>query len=227
MKHICKIILPICLLFIMASPSYSQLKMGVKFGLSVPNEDLGKVTANIQDSVGNKKNVSQTFLDESKSGYHLIATGYISLGKDLDLIASIGINRFTQSKIQVRDFPDTTKIIATLLNSLNVIPIEVGVKYKITEIGFISLYTVGNLSYNYISTSSDVDYNVGFTSFGFPIQSSQTDRRLGYGIGAGLQLDFSVVKAFLEFKANGANLIGKSDGETTKNFYTISAGVIL
>lgn len=227
MKSFSKNFLLICLLTLIVAPSYSQMKMGVKFGLSVPNEDLGKVTANIQDSVGNRKNVSQTFLDESKSGYHLIATGYIALGKDLDLIASIGINRFTESKIEVRDVPDTTRIIATLLNSRNVIPIEVGVKYKLTEIGFISLYTIGNLSYNYISTSSDVEYNVGFTSFGFPIQSSQTDRRLGYGIGAGLQLDFSLVKAFLEFKANGANIIGRSDGENMKNFYTISAGVIL
>lgn len=229
MKHFNKVNLVICLMVIMMSQSFSQMKMGVKFGLSVPNDQLSKVTSNIKDASDTTgvKELDKIFLNESKSGYHLIATGYIALGSDIDLTASIGINRFTQSKIEVRDVPDTTRIIATLLNSLNVIPIEVGVKYKITEIGFISLYTVGNLSYNYISTSSDVDYNVGFTSFGFPIQSSQTDRRLGYGIGAGLQLDFSLVKAFLEFKANGANTIGRNDGESIKNFYTISAGVIL
>ncbi len=227
MKHFSRNFLLILLLTLITTPSYSQLKMGVKFGLSVPNENLSKISTNIQDSVGNKKNVSQTFLDESRSGYHLIATAYIDLGTDFDLICSIGINRFTESKTELRDSPDTTRIIATLLNSRNIIPIEIGAKYKIVEIGFVSLYTIGNISYNYISTSTDVDYNVGFTSFGYPIQTSQTDRRIGYGIGAGLQLDFKLIKGFLEFKTNGANLIGKSDGESFKNFYTISAGVIL
>lgn len=104
---------------------------------------------------------------------------------------------------------------------------EIGFKYKIVELGFLSLYGVGNTGYYFSNTSSDVEYTVGNSTYNYNLETSETTSRVGYGFGAGVQFDLGSIKPFFELKANGANFIGKADNEATKNFYTASIGIIL
>lgn len=205
--------------------NFAQITIGAKTGLSLPGDDFSKSYSKVSDSVGNSQDLPSTVSNLGASGFHLIGSAYIDLGDNLDLVLSLGYNSFTETQMQLRDL--SNNLIAKLSVTKNIIPIEVGMKYKVVKLGFISLYGVANTGYYLSNTSTDVEYTAGNGTTNYNILTSETTSRIGYGFGAGVQFDFDSLKPFFEFKANGANLIGKENGEASKNYYTASIGIIL
>jgi hypothetical protein len=54
---------------------------------------------------------------------------------------------------------------------------------------------------------------------------SPNDSRVGFGLGAGVDLDLQIFNANIEAKYNMLNLIGKVSNEPAKAFYTLSVGI--
>ena len=103
----------------------------------------------------------------------------------------------------------------------NVVPINAGLMYQFNR-GLLSLYLVGDISYNYLMNSVDVVYS----NQTFPLPpEEETVIRIGYGIGAGLDLHLKVITANIEAKLNTINFIGKTANENNKSYFTLTLGV--
>lgn len=194
------------------------IDVGFHLGLSTPNDKIANVYNKNQiklngDSLGNL--VSRGM----DAGYHLAFKGRIGLADNADLYLGFGYHKFPQTKIEVID-PQTKKVLATLNSTTNIIPISAGLNlYPIRSI--IGIYATGDLSYNYISSS--LDYKIAGVEV--PLTKTPTDGRLGFGLGAGVDLPLGLILLNLEAKYNYINFIGKTDKEDSKNYLSVALGV--
>jgi hypothetical protein len=70
--------------------------------------------------------------------------------------------------------------------------------------------------------SVDVSYN----SQSFPLPpEDESVQRIGFGIGAGLDVNLKILTATLEAKMNTINFIGRDQDEPEKRFFTLTLGV--
>ena len=88
--------------------------------------------------------------------------------------------------------------------------------------GLVSLYVIGDVTYNYLMNSVDVDYNN--QSFPLPPED-ETKERIGFGFGLGLDVHLKIITASLEAKMNTINFIGRSPSEAEKRFFSLTLGV--
>ncbi len=214
MKNFTKLFIStaLCLAFF-SYHSYS-LQIGVNIGLSTPNNELN----NIYNS-SSIQNVGNFVRQGTKLGYHVGIRGRLNLSDNLMFVGGIAYHKFPQTSISIFN-PSSPNDTITLSVTENVIPITAGVNYYIIK-QFIGLYGVGELSYNYISSSVDAQYG----SIPVQLSKSPTDSRIGFGIGAGMDLDVKLVTLNLEAKYNMINLIGQKAGEQSKAFVSVALGV--
>lgn len=209
------------LMFAMLAVTFSQsyAEFGFSIGLSTPNEKMNDVynTDKLKlDSITS----GSLFRDGAKSGYHILAKMRFDLSENMTFFGGIGWHRFPQTDIQVPDPNDPKKIIATLTTSQNIVPITAGINAYLLR-SVVGIYGVGDLSYNYISSS--VDLKSGSVSV--PYTRTPSDSRVGFGIGAGLDFDMKLLTLNIEAKYNYTNLIGKESSEGDKTYFTLGFGV--
>lgn len=190
---------------------------GFYFGLSTPNDQIN----NVYNSSKLDNGVYDMFREGTKLGYHVGAKIRVGMSDNLFFVGGIAYHKFPQTTIDVKDPTRNDTVIATLQTSQNVIPITAGVNFFLIK-QFIGLYAVGELTYNYVSSS--VDYNQG--SIPLSISKSPTDSRIGFGLGAGSDFDIKLITLNLEIKYNYINLIGQKAGEESKAFVSVSLGAI-
>ncbi len=195
----------------------AETNFGFFAGLSTPNDEIN----NINNSSLNLKGLeSGKWLREAASlGYHIGGKMRFSLSDNFSFTGSAAWHKFPQSTIDVTD-PVSGDTLAILKTTQNIIPITVGMNYYIIN-STIGVYGTGELAYNYIHNSVDVDYE------GVPISIEElpTDNRVGFGLGAGVDLDLKLLMLNLEAKYNISNFIGKVSNEETKSYFTLSLGV--
>lgn len=210
-------------LFLVCVLASSNLKsqgidIGFHLGLSTPNDKISNVYNKNQiklsgDTLGN---LISKGMD---AGYHLAVKGRIGLADNADLYLGFGYHKFPQTEIEVKD-PQTGKLLATLKSTTNIIPISAGLNlYPIRSI--LGIYATGDLSYNYISSS--LDYKMAGVEV--PLTKTPTDGRLGFGVGAGVDLPLGLILLNFEAKYNYINFIGKEDKEDPKNYLSVAVGI--
>ncbi|MEN6510751.1 MAG: outer membrane beta-barrel protein [Chloroherpetonaceae bacterium] len=189
-------------------------------GLSTPSNKINDVynskTIQINDTaIGN---LVSRGLD---NGYYLGVKFSFPLNNNFTFYASLAYNSFPQSEIKVVDPNNPDNILTTLSTSTKIVPISAGLQlYPFHSI--ISPYLSGNLAYSYIY--STVDQKVLGASIA--VSSTPSDSRFGAGIGIGIDFDLKIIALNLEGKYHYVNLIGKSDNEESKSFFTLGVGVI-
>lgn len=198
----------------------ADLGFGFNLGIATPNEYINDIYN--KDKVFSKGgNPLKHFYDASKLGYQLGVKLRLPMSENATFIGGIAWARFPETDIDVRDPNDENKVVLTLGTNQNVIPISAGVNYYLFN-STIGLYGTGELTYNLISNS--VDYKKG--DINIPIANSSTDSRMGFGIGAGFDLNLpSLFTINLEGRYNFTNLIGKVDAEKTKTYATLTLGI--
>jgi hypothetical protein len=87
---------------------------------------------------------------------------------------------------------------------------------------FIGLYGVGELTYNYIT--STVDATTSGITFPLNLNLNPNESRVGFGLGIGADLDIKIITLNLEAKYNIANLIGAGPDEKSKAYFSLSLG---
>lgn len=189
-------------------------------GLSTPSNKINDVynekTVQVNDSA--LGNLIARGLD---NGYYIGAKFGFPLNDNFTFYASVAYNSFPESEIVVVDPNNPDKILTTLSTSTKIVPISAGLQlYPFHSI--ISPYVSGNLAYSYIY--STVDQKVLGASVA--VSSSPSDSRFGVGIGAGVDLNLKILTLNLEGKYNYVNLIGKTDNEESKSYFTLGVGII-
>lgn len=205
-------------LLVFSSKSNALTNVGFYFGLSTPNDQINNVY-NSNDYT-TKSGIVNFIRGGMSSGYHIGAIGRFDLSDDFSIVGGIAWHKFPQTKIDVTD-PTTGDTVASLETSQNIIPINVGVNYYLLRT-IVGVYGTGQLTYNYISNS--VDYN--YKNVPISLNQSPTDNRVGFGLGAGVDIDVVLMTLNLEAKYNIVNLIGKKTDEPTKSYFSLSLGVL-
>lgn len=207
-------ILPLSSLF--AGP---LLDFGLKAGLAIPNDRISNVfnkeQLKTQDFIGNLKTEA---LD---NGYNVAARLRLDLVSNLKFMGEIGFNRFPQTEIEVID-PSTNELIATLNTTINIIPITAGINWYLIEKG-VGIYLIGDLKYNYISSS--LDTKIDNNDVTIPVQSSEAENTIGYGIGAGVDFSLVLLRANIEAEYNHVNLISSKNNDDMKTYATVTLGI--
>jgi len=209
------LLIVIVLSLMLYSESHSEINLGFIFGFSTPNNHVNDI---YNSSIFHTENgLGKLWRDASSAGYHFGVKARLQMNDNADFLIGIYWHRFMQSDLKLLDTAGG-KELTSFSSKQNVIPINVGVSYYLLK-STLSLYITGDLAYNYISSS--VDYK------GIPIEGvsiTPTDSRVGWGIGAGFDLDLGSVAPNLEVKYNIINLIGKVGEEQTKAFLSVSLG---
>lgn len=198
----------------------AELKFGVHLGLSTPNQYINDIYNS--DIIKKSENDVFKFLRESaKLGYHLGIKGRFYLNETYQFTGSLLWNRFAESKIDVKDPSKNDTIIQTLFTNQNIVNIGAGMNIALNS-GFIVFYGSGELNYNYMYNSVDLQVTDGVQ---LPLSLSPSYSRVGVGIGGGLNFDLKIIMLNLEAKYYLTNIIGQEDNEKLKSFLALSFGV--
>lgn len=190
--------------------------LGLFAGFSSPNDEFNNFsTLKSLD----KEGVSDFIRDGMSSGYHLGAKIRYAITDNFTFVGSAGWHKLPESNIDVIN-PNSGDTLVQLQSTQNIIPITAGLNYYLFS-STVGIYAVGELSYNYIYGSIDAPYGDVPVS----IDESPTENRVGFGLGAGVDVDLFITTLNLEAKYSIANLIGKEADEKSKNYFSISLGV--
>ena len=224
-----KIIILFSLFVGLSFSAYSQIDIGLRLGLSTPNDRINDVynSSNLKFSKiidGNYTDVYGDLKREgTKSGYHIGMVGRVSLSDDFVFVGGLTYHKFPLTELKVEDIESTEDIENAVYEAnQSYITLNAGVNYYFLEL-IVDVYGVGELQYNYLS--SDVNLIDGIDLF--PPTMNPTDSRVGAGLGLGVDLDLKLVTLNLEGKYNFANLVGMEDTESSKNYFSLSLCVFM
>ena len=223
-----KIIISISLFFLLVASAFAKpMNIGFTVGLALPNDNVSQFFHQVKEpvTVDTTTVTGRFLLDKATSiGYTLGVKGRIGLAKRFDLVGGIGMTRFNKGRydlvvpaeLGIEELP-----VAQIQSTANIVPISVGMNTYLFR-SFLGLYLSGDVSYNYLSYSYDVIWN----DRPIPAKSSESDSRIGYGLGFGLDFDLRLFRINFEAKFNSANIIGRSGDEKHKNYGTITLGIV-
>jgi hypothetical protein len=203
----------------MTSQIYSQSSFGIFAGMATPSDLLNQV---YNTDLISSPNLTGILLREAaRSGY----TIGIRLRQNVDdqfwFVGGVSLARFPQSVIPIINQANTKDTMAIMTTIQNVVPIQAGMMYQFNK-GLVSFHVLGDVTYNHLMNSVDVSYN----SQSFPLPpEDESVQRIGFGIGAGLDVNLKILTATLEAKMNTINFIGRDQDEPEKRFFTLTLGV--
>ncbi len=197
-----------------------EFKFGFHLGLSTPNQNINDIYNN--ETVQKPRDDIYKLLRESaKLGYHIGIRGRFYINDTYQLTGTLLWNRFSESKIDVKDPSKNDTIIQTLFTHQNIANIGAGMNIAFNS-GFIRFYGSGELNFNYMYNSVDLQLTDGIQ---LPLSLSPSYSRVGIGIGAGTDFDLKIIILNLEAKYYITNIIGQDDNERIKAFLVLSAGI--
>jgi hypothetical protein len=210
-------LLKIAALIVLGLSTSTSLKaqggVAIYGGLSTPNDQLGNVY--------NDNTTFESLPGNADLGYHFGARYRMPLAASFMLSGGVAWNRFPESEVYIMK-PGTNDTLGGLATVNNIVPVSVGLDYVIFNKG-LGMFVGGELAYNYISATTELIYG-GNT---IPYEKEETQNRVGGGVGLGVFFDAKIATAIVDVKYNVVNLIGKEENEESKNYVTLSLGLML
>lgn len=219
MRQIILSLLFVCSFFSCNYSLFSQSSFGLQVGLATPSEKLNQI---YNEDLLKVQNALGVLLREGpNTGYIVNAKLRFELDEKVWFNGGAGIARFPQSVIPIVNQIDNKDTLAIMTSIQNIIPLSAGLHYQFNR-GLVSLYFMGDMTYNYMMNSVDVKYNK--QSFPLP-PKNETISRIGIGFGAGLDFHIPIFTGNLEAKYNIVNFIGRDPIEAEKSYFTLTLGV--
>ncbi|MFA6570593.1 MAG: outer membrane beta-barrel protein [Bacteroidota bacterium] len=218
MKNYSRIAVLLLVLSLLFTSSAYSTEIGFVFGLSTPNDQVNNVyNGNPFKSINS---MQHWYKQGANSGFHIGLRARFNMSDNFSFVGGVAWHRFPETEIQVKDNQD--RLLTTLKTTQNIIPISAGVQFYLIK-SVVGVYGIGELTYNYISNTVDVSY--AGQDIPLNLDLNPTNSRIGFGIGAGADLDIKLVKLNLEGRYNLANFIGASAEEKSKAYFSLSLGV--
>lgn len=227
MKKLITLFVALFVFGVYQSKAQGELQFGFTIGASVPSESVGrfsdidKIALNIND----KETQANLSNDIINTGYNIGVRLNLPLSKDLLLFGGIGIHRFPANEIKVTDPTDPNKVLLTVNEINNYIPLEAGANYDLLSTSLIDLYGVGNLSFNYLYQTVDIKQKENSVTVPVTLTESKIDNRIGVGLGAGIRLKLKIIELAVEGRFNRTNLLFADNGEANKDYYNLNVFV--
>ena len=208
------ILIPLCI-----SGTNAQSSFGIFAGLATPSDLVNQV---YNTDLIKSNNVTGILMREAAtSGYTIGARIRQNIDDQFWFTGGVSLARFPQSVIPIINQVNPIDTLAIMTTVQNVVPIHAGMMYQFNK-GLVSLYVLGDVTYNYLMNSVDVDYNN--QSFPLPPED-ETKERIGFGFGLGMDVHLKIITASLEAKMNTINFIGRSPSEAEKRFFSLTLGI--
>lgn len=196
------------------------MSFGFQVGLSTPSDKIADVYNRKTIGLDSGK-VGDFFDNGMKSGYNIGVKIRLPLSDNFTFVGGFSYNKFPESEITVKYPTTTAKMDSVILTSTtNIVPINAGINIYLFK-SFLAPYISADLTYNYISSSLDYKY----TKISIPLSKSEANSRMGFSVGAGMDLNLKLITVNLEGKYHYLNLIGKEDAEAEKSYFTLCAGI--
>lgn len=214
-----------------AAFALGPLKFGVQLGLSTPDDQFANVYNQdnvrylVNPNMNNEEEIQGDLISDGvENGYHLGINLRINLSEDFSLLAGFMYNSLNESRMTLRN-PQTGDSVATFLSSQRIVPISGGIMYHFLELGILEFYLRGDAQINYIAFETKFEYQVSDLQVAIPIASTDSYARIGYAFGGGVDFDLELIRVNLDFRFNTANLLGRTQDEAMKSYYTFGAGI--
>lgn len=205
-----------------------DLETGFTAGASIPSDKVGKFS-NLQSvvlTIGTKDSTLNNLQnDVINTGYNLGVRVRLPLSESINLIGGLGIHRFPEAQLIVKDNNDSTKIWATLSEVNNFIPFDAGLNIDILDIKLFKVYGLVNVSYNFLYKTVDLVQEDNNVTIPVTYTESNMSNRFGAGLGLGINFDLKLIDVGLEGRFNRSNVLMAENGELNKDFYTLNVVV--
>ncbi len=190
------------------------VQFGIRAGLSTPSDKVGDIYNKNTASLLDEDGLASLVNDGMGAGYFVGMRVKVAMSDYADFYGGLSWNKFPENEITVKH--ESLDFDVKLLSSTNIVPINAGMQLYLFR-SLIGVYGLGELSYNYISSS--IDYPL--EGIGLQLSKSPADSRIGFGLGAGVDLNLKLITLNLEAKYSYANLLLKSDNEEKKSFFQL------
>lgn len=197
----------------------SKTNFTVTAGLSLPNAEMSNVlnssTVKTTDTTNPNLLINNP---DMKVGYCISAKLSFDLSEDAKFWGGFGLLKY--AKLEHSLYNTLKQEDAGYLEAQTAIyPLSVGVNYYLYD-GLVSVYGIGNLSYNYITTT----YDQFKSKLPLTIGKNLTDSRLGYSVGFGFEFPLSKLSLVIETVYTDFNYIGKTNDESLKSAINLTFG---
>lgn len=227
MKKLLVLLVAIFVFGVYQSNAQSELQFGFTIGASVPSESVGRFS-NIDKvilDIDGKETQANLSNDIINTGYNIGVRLNLPLSESIMLFGGLSINRFPSADIVVTEPADASKVLMTITETNNYIPLEAGACIDVLSTSLIDLYGVGNLSFNYLYQTIDLKQKANGVTIPVTLTESKIDNRIGAGLGAGVRLKLKLLEVALEGRYNRTNLLFAENGEANKDYYNFNVFV--
>lgn len=221
-----KNLLSILLAMLTLSAVAMKADTGIAFfgGLSTPGDDFSKVYNKDNFNIYQPERSANVLVNALDKGYHIGGRLKIPVNSGLVFTTGAAWNRFPKTEIAINDIHNVE--VARLQIVQDLFPISAGANLYLIK-SFISAYAIGELTYNYAKTTTNIMYK----SVGVPLdleaamEIEPTSSRFGYAYGGGISFDAFLADITLEGRYNVMNLVNKNENEPYKPYFNLSIGV--
>ena len=209
------------LVFFLTGSLYGKTGSSFSFtgGIAIPNNEVSNIFNSKTIASTDTNNLLLSFnRPDMGIGYTISAKISFPLSENAFFFGGFGLIRFREGQYDLyNESNDESR--GYLLAKTSIYPINAGVQYYFLN-DILSLYGIGNLSYNFIANSINYKNSKSIIE----LSNSPNDSRIGYTLGLGLEVPFKLFSVIVETKYSELNYIGKSSSENTKSVIQIEAG---
>lgn len=181
-------------------------------GFSFPEQQTNHINSDgILTLLDSARTKGELIYPEKSLGYSLGFKLGLDLSDNAKFYGGFSFSKYPQSRVMLmqQDGSDTLAIFQ-LQNT--VIPIAAGVKYYFLR-NFGDFYADVALVYNFISQAIDYEkYNPNV-----PLSAIDTHSKLGFNVGAGIEIPIDVFTPFFEVNYSQLNYIARGSNEPERN----------
>lgn len=199
--------------------SKSNSTFSISGGLALPNSEVNNLfNSNTINTADTSNPLLGLVRPSSSAGYSLSAKLTYELSQSAHFFGGFTLTGLGSSKLNLKDL-ETLEEDGFLDVKSSIYSLNAGIHYYLLD-GALSIYGIGNLSYNFIASSfKEIE-----SSTTLRLPNNPTDNRLGFTAGLGFEIPLELLSIIIETKYSDINYIGKGSTEETKSLIVLEAG---
>ena len=193
-----------------------KLKVGIRVGPAIPGPGIAQVY-NTLDTFG----FGIAYESASSMGYTIMANGRIGMSPAFSLSGGIGFARFPNQELTMVEIANNTT--HNLSSSTIIVPISAGISWLVIREGIVPvIHAEGLVSYR----KTIVNGGSFLADLLLPgVELEQRVMRYGAQAGVTVELDLGI-RPQLDITYAMTNLLGRPEGEASRDYLTVTVGIV-